>query len=63
MSLLGCLDRFLGLMGGLVVLGVLGVVLVGHGRLRERVNHSKKEYARGDVHISYCENRASPRRP
>jgi len=37
--------------------------VVRNGRLRERVNHSENEYAREDVHINNCENKASILRP
>jgi len=30
---------------------------------REYVNHSKREFARGDVHVNTCENRHSFLRP
>jgi transposase-like protein len=38
-------------------------VLQGMGYRHEYVNHSMGEYARGEVHINNCENRASLLRP
>jgi transposase len=34
-------------------------ILQGMGYRHDYVNHSLREYARGDVHINNCENRAS----
>jgi transposase-like protein len=38
-------------------------ILQGMGYRHEYVNHSLREYARGEVHINNCENRASILRP
>jgi transposase-like protein len=38
-------------------------ILQNMGYRHEYVNHSMGEYARGDVHINNCENRASLLRP
>jgi transposase-like protein len=38
-------------------------ILQGMGYRHDYVNHSIGEYARGDVHINNCENRASILRP
>jgi len=67
MSLLDYLDRgFLASFfrsyrwgGGARCLRCFSGMVMMHGRLHERVNHSEMEYARGDVHINNCEYRAS----
>jgi transposase-like protein len=38
-------------------------ILQGMGYRHEYVNHSLREYARGEVHINNCENKASILRP